>query len=519
MFTPQGYGGGRSSGMMIMKPLILISISLLLFSSGIVAGSHFRELLKSSSRSGPVASNSLDALNGDRGLTDVVAPDGSTVTPEVKSAEKMFSDQGVVTGGPSDIFDESAGGDVFPASFRNPPIPDSSAETARAFDTTSDSVTGSQQAPASTSEQSASEPSASKKSVELPEATSQVDAAVEPVADAFADALPVRRARVLQLITEYLPSLSAVEAEVWADEWATLTDADVCFMLEQRKMLLGRQPLMSLPKLPESLGESNYESESTASGLESVISTIRTNLTCSHCPGYRRQCVVITPSSVTVCSGFRVQTVTDFSVAKRMYSGNPMHAALPDDPQMMFVLAGFEQDGHETDATIESCTVLTRKGDFEVLSDGRLGLRMGNRQLVLAPEVRIPPEHGSSKILADGRVVCVSSDGAETILGLMPVAKVQRPDQLRTDDGIFFRMNPGGRLDIMVWEDFAKSALRVSEYELSNVDHDEDWKALNHFRRLAEELKSSTGCDFTVTTVSGQSEGLPDPTELNNVSK
>ncbi len=323
---------------------------------------------------------------------------------------------------------------------------------------------------------------------------------------------PAKRATIVRMILQYLPDLTTNEVNVWAEQLMDLSIDEAHFLLRQKQASQRSSTFQSLPaSLTDSLdqilshvegttadagvkvaqSDSLQGSNSTASAvqLRRAVEIVKSNLLASNTPGFRGQRVIldaavyVTEKNPALPTSFRLTTQTRFDCAAAAFSGNPLHVSLPGDPQLMFQIS-LQRNADVQDG--ENTILLTRRGKFSILESGQLGLQIGDGQFALAPEIAIPSEATRVWVTSNSEVRCLTEDSSEVLCGQLPIVRVQRLSELSTTDGVTFAANQNNET---VLADTANLVLQTESFELSNVDHRDEWLLLEHFRRLLHETQ------------------------------
>ena len=284
------------------------------------------------------------------------------------------------------------------------------------------------------------------------------------------------RTAVEAAIVNRFPGLSNDVVAGWVDGYADLSLDELGLLLEQKQ------------RLPEFVpGGRCFSNLPTASEPPPVIAqngifetarmTVRNNLLHLDTPGHRRQQLLTTLDGLDARvepSSIRLSAPSfDFSSGRTITSGSPLHLAIIDNPQAMFRL--------------EPGCVLTRRGNFERLEDGRLGLRYGSETLALYGDIQIPSAARQLRIETNGLVTC-RSDAADnearrrTEIGRIQVAVIEDMSLLQSHNGVFFTL-PAEEMEHQVIMT-AAVPLKLNAVELSNTKSDAELKALERLEKL-----------------------------------
>ena len=266
---------------------------------------------------------------------------------------------------------------------------------------------------------------------------------------------------VRQQIQLAFPDADVETIEAWSETLQDLSSREIAEILMQKKALSGSlnsllPPSLQTPPITTSqsvLPAHNYNSVDTLSAV------LMRNLQNAHCVGYRR--LVVLPPPVTAASvsadSYPVNPEQtqfwSFQPGRSIHSPLPLHVSLGEDAGLMFQLEG---------------NILTRRGDFQLLPDRRIGLNTPSGFRALANSPQLPPTAHRVSIDALGRIVFVAeSDGPPGEAGFVAVVRIEHPEELRSDDGVHFTSERADTWRTLNQETFS---LKTRQLELSNVD-------------------------------------------------
>jgi flagellar basal body rod protein FlgG len=303
---------------------------------------------------------------------------------------------------------------------------------------------------------------------DLPAPQSEIQTAA-----ATSPASPLERQRLVELIQRMFPGADDKAVQLWADVYEGTDLGEAEFLLEQKRRLSGSLDLdlsgggvMQNSEFSFSVAEAD-PSEKSAEQL------IQNNLRCFRTIGYRSH--IVLPEAA---SDARVNlspappsnpfvTFRSFEQGSLIQSPVPTHvAAETTDGSVMFHLEG---------------DLVTRRGDFQRLPDGRVGLITSHGMFALRDSPAISSDIENLRILADGQIVN-ADDSAASPLGQIQIVRVPDLHRLTSTDGVIFHYDvshPGSMLEVVP---SAEVSLRTNCLELSNVKHDEDNRLLNQLR-------------------------------------
>lgn len=121
---------------------------------------------------------------------------------------------------------------------------------------------------------------------------------------------------------------------------------------------------------------------------------------------------------------------------------------------------------------------LTRRGDFELLSDGRLGLVSHDGSYAVKGCAALPEDSSDVQIAANGEILCTENSGEVVVVGCLSVARVTNAANLKTSDGVLFWSEKADQIQILAPTELK---LMVNSLEISNV-------ALNDEESLLRQL-------------------------------
>lgn len=272
------------------------------------------------------------------------------------------------------------------------------------------------------------------------------------------------RTAIQKLIRRVFPDADAATVDAWAETFQGMSATEISDILEQKKLLSGSldsifTPELQPPKSPvgRGLANSNRDEERTAT---------RQNLRHAWTVGYRRRLVLPGPgedgSAGSVAAGL---DFIDFSSGRRVKSPQPLHVAFADHALQMFLL----QDGS-----------LTRRGDFSIQPDGKLGLNTAGGVRELRNSLVVTDRTRVLRVLENGEVQQAGEQDGWMTIGHLPVAEVLRPELLTTSDGVHFEA-----IAPHAWRELSAGEIRLvpGTLELSNVDPAEELQRLDALDR------------------------------------
>ena len=283
--------------------------------------------------------------------------------------------------------------------------------------------------------------------------------------------MKVTRDQVRFAITERFPHLSAEAVSGWTDTYEGTPLDELELLLEQRQSLPSILPGRSVLSQASSEFSKLQPTPIVSPGPFARASTvIHQNLRRAATPGFRRRRIVTGPepfsASTESADGLRQRQVFDFRPGAIHPSGQPLHLAIVDHPELMFQL----QPGN----------LLTRSGAFIRLADGRLGIETAKGAVALSGQLVIPEEVGAMFVSTTGVVRFNDFKGKVHSVGNLRLAVVTGLGDLDSLNGVFFTTSAAPAA-IPTTED---TPVMTNSLESSNVDIDLEWKLADHYARL-----------------------------------
>ena len=280
---------------------------------------------------------------------------------------------------------------------------------------------------------------------------------------------PEARRQLESLIRRMFPDAKPDTISVWAEAYDGMDLGEVEFILEQKRAMSGSlDSEIATAMLGTPLGTNSAAallSPQAASPIGEAQNAIRMNLQCAWSSGFRR--MVVIPEAVNnqshagiVSSAPRQVTMfRSFETGRLQPSPVPTHVAIGSkNGALMFCLEG---------------NMFTRRGDFQRLADGRLGLVTSTGNYALRDSTPIPESITSIEITPMGEIY-YDANGQPTSAGHVGIVELSDLNRLQTVDGVFFTS-----------ETLKESAVTASEVELvtyvlelSNVNRSDDAQLL-----------------------------------------
>jgi len=282
------------------------------------------------------------------------------------------------------------------------------------------------------------------------------------------------RAAVYKLIQRHFPNTAKELAEVWADTYAEMDLDEIDFVLEQKRSISTTLAAEMHQLLPADAPISDPVDAMPQPTVNTTVRIVQSNLQSAYALGFRRMVVfpdVVSDSKLSAADAKGNDDGTCF----RSFESGPLiqspistHAALTQTDSLMFLL---------------DANRLTRRGDFRLLQDRRLGLVTRGGEFASAGSTSIPDDATHIRITADGTIQFENVAGETCDAGRISVCSVKYPDELQTDDGVFFQLSDSENLTLH--DDVAK-VLVTNALEQSNVDRNYEKSLMTQLKSLSE---------------------------------
>ena len=282
------------------------------------------------------------------------------------------------------------------------------------------------------------------------------------------------RAAIRKLILQHFPNTDLDLAEIWVETYAGMDLDEINFVLEQKKQtsseLGAGLSILPAPSQSTAMGRSTAKQESS---LEGDVACVTTNLRSAYSLGYRR--MVVLPEAVDTSASFTDHERRNIpSTRFRSFESGPLiqspiatHVALSNESSVMFCLEGNR---------------VTRRGDFQILADRRLGIITSSGEFAADGSTPLPEVVKDIQILQNGTVRFSNAAGETLEAGRIAVCSISNLADLQTSDGVLFLASDAGQ--IMVMED-PVSVLRRNSLEQSNVNRMDENLLLDHLKSLS----------------------------------
>jgi flagellar basal body rod protein FlgF len=262
-----------------------------------------------------------------------------------------------------------------------------------------------------------------------------------------------RREHVRHIIERIRPNADPDTIDIWVEQFASLPDGNIEFLVTQSSLLKGDSQLPSIlgGAFESTLDSSEARTSQSSTDVmiqpaanRSLIESddvVSRNLANVMTVGYREE-LELKAASASAVPGLRRLAMFQHGTGPSVVTGSSLHLAIQTPGAVFFQL----EDGR-----------LTRNGMFERLDDGRIGITDGDSVVALKES----PVIGSLervRIEADGTVF-----EGERPVGVISVGTVQQPELLSTDDGVYFKTDAEVAMATEI-------ELLAGSLELSNVD-------------------------------------------------
>ncbi len=283
--------------------------------------------------------------------------------------------------------------------------------------------------------------------------------------------IDAQRASILKLIQQRFPDTDAAVAQVWADTYAEMDPDEVSFILDQKhRISSGLGAAVAWPPNSSAASISEPLKSTPEPAVSTAVRIVETNLNSAYSLGFCR--LVVFPEAS--CHSGAVETATGITpppTSFRCFQPGPLiqspiatHVALSKSDSSMFCL-----DNNR----------LTRRGDFQLLKDRRLGIITSHGEFAAADSTPIPEDAAKIRITMNGTIQYQNADGEVRESGRVSVCTVKDFSELQSADGVIFElMNP----EDGIIQDDAAGLLMTNSLEQSNVDRTYENSLLTHLK-------------------------------------
>jgi hypothetical protein len=280
---------------------------------------------------------------------------------------------------------------------------------------------------------------------------------------------PEARRQLESLIRRMFPDANPETVSVWAEAYDGMDLGEVEFILEQKRAMSGSlDSEIATAMLGTPLGGASAEDLLSPQSLSPIIeaqNAIRTNLQCAWSSGYRRMVVIPEavanqePAMIVASTPRQVTMFRSYETGRLQPSPVPTHVAIASkNGALMFCLQG---------------NIYTRRGDFQRLADGRLGLVTSSGSYALQDSTPIPESFKSIEISPTGEIL-YDANGQPTSAGHVGIVQLSELNRLQTVDGVFFTSDTPSLSSVTGLE----AELTTHVLEMSNVNRSDDTQLL-----------------------------------------
>ena len=280
---------------------------------------------------------------------------------------------------------------------------------------------------------------------------------------------PEARRQLESLILRMFPDAAAETVAAWADAYSDMDLGEVEFILEQKRSLSGSlDSEIATAMLGTPLGATTAESLLSPQAMSPIVeaqNAVRSNLQSAWSSGYRRTVVIpeaVSNQSIPGSNALTPRQVTmfrSFETGQLQPSPVPTHVAIASkNGALMFCLDG---------------NLFTRRGDFQRLADGRLGLVTSLGSYALKDSTPIPESVTSIEITTSGEIM-YDAEGQPVSAGLVGIVELSELNRLQTVDGVFFTSETLNASSVPA----ANAELTTYQLEMSNVNRTDDTQLL-----------------------------------------
>ena len=296
------------------------------------------------------------------------------------------------------------------------------------------------------------------------------------------------RSAVRNLIQQYCPNTDASVIDVWLETYADMSLDEVTFILEQKRRTsneFGTE--FSMPSLSHAVPSAQSPSESDHAG-DVTIHLVEANLRAAYSPGYRRMVVMpeaLTDSESQAADKPRSIPVTSFrSFESGALIGSPIatHVALTNEDSTMFCLEGNR---------------LTRRGDFQLLKDRRLGIVTSREEMASAESTPLPDHATDVQVLQNGAIQYRNAVGETVEAGRIAVCRVTDLADLKSEEGVFFKASEASHI---IRHETASAFLLLKTLEQSNVDRSYENSLLEYLKSVRESVTVNNSRSASIRT-------------------
>ena len=284
------------------------------------------------------------------------------------------------------------------------------------------------------------------------------------------------RAAIRRLILAHFPNTESDLAEIWVETCAGMDLDEVNFVLEQKKQTSfepGTGLAISPGSSPASTSAIASPTTKSEPAFDSDIDLVTSNLRSAYSIGYRR--MVVLPEAVDSLASSTDPDRRDVpSTRFRSFESGPLlqspittHVALSRETSVMFCLEGNR---------------VTRRGDFQILTDRRLGIFNSRGEFAALESTPLPEDAKGVHILQNGTVRFTNAADEVLDAGRITVCRITNLADLQSSDGVLFLASDARQLEVLEHPD---SVLQLNCLEQSNVNRADENLLREHLKSLS----------------------------------
>lgn len=284
------------------------------------------------------------------------------------------------------------------------------------------------------------------------------------------------RAAIRQLILQHFPNTNSDLANIWVETYTGMDLDEINFVLEQKKQTsseLGAGLAISPESSPTLISTITSPTMKPETAIDSDIAVVTTNLSSAFSIGYRR--MVVLPEAIdSSVSPTGVKRRDIPSTRFRSFESGPLlqspistHVALSNESSVLFCLDG---------------NLVTRRGDFQILTDRRLGIVTSKGEFAALESTPLPVDAKDIHILQNGTVRFTNAAGDALDAGRITVCRITNLANLQSSDGVLFLASDTSQLKVLEDPD---SVLRLNCLEQSNVNRADENLLREHLKSLS----------------------------------
>ena len=279
---------------------------------------------------------------------------------------------------------------------------------------------------------------------------------------------------IRNLIRQHFPDTNEDVADVWVETYADMSLDEVTFILEQKRRMSSEiGTAYSIPSLSHPVQSDPLSSEPDQA-THVAVRMVEANLRSAYSLGFRRTVVLpeaigdLEPSTQEKPRSVPVTSFRSFESGTWISSPIATHVALTKENSAMFCLEGNR---------------LTRRGDFQLLADRRLGIVTGSEEISAAESTPLPEGATDVQITQNGQIQFRNAAGEINEAGRIAVCIVTNQGDLLSTDGVFFTVSDARHI---IRHEDASAFLVMKTLEQSNVDRSYENSLLEYLKSLCD---------------------------------